>query len=225
MQDSEAAYLLGSHSSDIENFDVELKTGHEPKHTQKLYDLFNAITTRPLGIRRRAHTSRRKGCIITTLNTVISTILLLIIVSILEGIFHPSYANPPPHYKYLEEYVRKSSENGRANLRNEKVFIASNIIQADMIDGPWGQSLIELVDLLGSENVFVSIYENDSGNSSVRALRKLASKLQCQLFIRTTFMSRISNQACFRRALHHHWSSPSLVRLSFHDSSEWTASC
>lgn len=59
------------------------------------------------------------------------------------------------------------------------MFIASNIVQEEMIRGPWGRSLLELVDILGEHNVFVSIYENDSGPGTGDALRELAAQLPC----------------------------------------------
>jgi hypothetical protein len=137
-------------------------------------------TVRPLGIRRSTFTPIKKRIIITIFNAIVAIVLLLILASILDAIAHPSYAKPPPHYHTLERNVRIESRLGRGNPRNEKIFIAANIIQADMIKGPWGSSLITLVGLLGPENVFVSIYENDSGSASSEALRHLGAQLPCK---------------------------------------------
>ena len=41
------------------------------------------------------------------------------------------------------------------------MFIAANIVDEELIRGPWGSRVVELVELLGRENVFLSIYEND----------------------------------------------------------------
>jgi hypothetical protein len=187
MRDYAVEPLLGRNSSDSEGFDLEPyhsadSTGRERATFSKanVLDILDAFTARPLGIRRRKQTSRRKRGVYGALNVVVLTVLFLIAISILNGIIHPSYANPPAHYRALEEQVQTSASSGRGNPRNEKIFIASNIIQTDMINGPWGESVIELVDLLGPENVFVSIYENDSGNSSANALNDLASKLPCE---------------------------------------------
>lgn len=61
--------------------------------------------------------------------------------------------------------------HGRGNVNNEKVYITANIISENLIRGQWGSSLHQLVDLLGKANVFVSIYENDSGQGMQAALR------------------------------------------------------
>ncbi|KAM5436033.1 hypothetical protein McanMca71_000218 [Microsporum canis] len=104
---------------------------------------------------------------------------LFIVVSAAESVFLPSYQTPPKHYADLREKILSSTQPGRGNPGNEKIFIASNIVQEGMIRGPWGSSLIELVDILGEDNVFVSIYENDSGNGTGDALRELAAQLPC----------------------------------------------
>ena len=101
------------------------------------------------------------------------------VASLLLAILYPAYTSPPPHYLRLEEAVRSSSAPGRANTNNEQVFIAANIVNPSLIDGAWGQSLRKLVDLLGPDNVFVSIYENDSGPDSVAALTALDDSLKC----------------------------------------------
>ncbi|EFR01032.1 hypothetical protein MGYG_04035 [Nannizzia gypsea CBS 118893] len=91
-----------------------------------------------------------------------------ILVSAVQAIFHPSYQRPPAHYAQLQRRILGSSEPGRANPGKEKIFIAANIIREDLIRGAWGDSLLELIALLGEDNVFVSIYENDSGRASKR---------------------------------------------------------
>jgi hypothetical protein len=72
-----------------------------------------------------------------------------------------------------------TSGHGRGNIHNQKVYIAANIISEDLIRGQWGNSLRELVDLLGDDNVFDSIYENDSGKGTQAALRTLQQSLRC----------------------------------------------
>ncbi len=57
----------------------------------------------------------------------------------------------------------------------ETVFIAANIIDGSLITGAWGKSLLELVESIGSERVFVSIY---GGPTS--ALRQLEDMLECE---------------------------------------------
>lgn len=57
----------------------------------------------------------------------------------------------------------------------EKVYIAANIADGDLIDNAWGSSLLSLVDLIGAERVFVSIYGQPTA-----ALSKLAEMLKCE---------------------------------------------
>ena len=56
--------------------------------------------------------------------------------------------------------VKKTKQSGRGNPAGEKVFIAANIISADLINGAWGNAVMELMDLLGEENVFLSWYSS-----------------------------------------------------------------
>lgn len=56
----------------------------------------------------------------------------------------------------------------------ETVFIAANIIDGNLITGAWGRSLLELVESIGKERVFVSIYGGPTA-----ALRQLEAMLEC----------------------------------------------
>ncbi|EFQ98325.1 hypothetical protein MGYG_01358 [Nannizzia gypsea CBS 118893] len=104
---------------------------------------------------------------------------LFAVVSVAESLLWPPYQTPPEHYAGLRERILGSTQPGRGNPDGQKVFIASNIVQEGMIGGPWGRSLLELVDILGEDNVFVSVYENDSGPGTQDALRELAAQLPC----------------------------------------------
>ncbi|GKZ67222.1 hypothetical protein AnigIFM50267_001489 [Aspergillus niger] len=110
---------------------------------------------------------------------VIGIIFLLIV---LTSIFRPSYTRPPPHYLSLRNAVSQSTKSGRGNIRNEKVFIAASLYDPDgeLARGHWGDSVLELIDLLGEDNVFLSIYENDSGRDGESALQELADRTTCQ---------------------------------------------
>lgn len=74
-------------------------------------------------------------------------------------IFNASYTHAPPFS--LDTH--------------ETVYIAANIIDEDLIKGSWGKSLLELVDLIGKDRVFVSIYGGPSA-----ALKELEAKLPCE---------------------------------------------
>jgi len=76
--------------------------------------------------------------------------------------------------------VLEKSYTGRGNPRNEKVFIAASLYDrgGELAGGQWGMQLLELIDLLGDQNVFVSIYENDSGEKGQSALRELEQQIR-----------------------------------------------
>ncbi|PWY69220.1 hypothetical protein BO94DRAFT_540111 [Aspergillus sclerotioniger CBS 115572] len=99
----------------------------------------------------------------------------------LTSFFRPSYTRPPPHYSSLRDAVLQSTEPGRGNSRNEKVFIAASLYDdtGDLARGHWGDSVLQLIELLGPDNVFLSIYENDSGPEGENALRELAERVTC----------------------------------------------
>ncbi|MCJ1439140.1 hypothetical protein MMC27_008531 [Xylographa pallens] len=75
---------------------------------------------------------------------------------------------------------------GSANPTNEKIFIAANIIDEGLIRGPWGAAVQDLVYLLGRSNVFLSVYENDSGLGTKAALEELRNKVTCDASIVST---------------------------------------
>ncbi|RAL12137.1 glycosyltransferase family 69 protein [Aspergillus homomorphus CBS 101889] len=131
--------------------------------------------------------SRRPGCYRRLLfrrwcfylHAVAGIILALIV---LTSIFRPSYTRLPPHYLSLRDAVSQSTQPGRGNPRNEKVFIAASLYDRDggLAQGHWGNSVLRLIDLLGQDNVFLSIYENDSGPEGERALRGLEEQITCR---------------------------------------------
>ncbi|KAL2827737.1 cryptococcal mannosyltransferase 1-domain-containing protein [Aspergillus cavernicola] len=95
--------------------------------------------------------------------------------------FYPSYTRLPPHYSFLRDQVLDSNQAGRGNLRNEKIFIAASLYDptGELTQGPWASSVLQLITLLGEENVFLSIYENDSGEEDRLALRNLDHRVPC----------------------------------------------
>ncbi|RAH65806.1 uncharacterized protein BO66DRAFT_423206 [Aspergillus aculeatinus CBS 121060] len=119
----------------------------------------------------------RRWCL--RLHAAAGIILALIV---LTSIFRPSYTRLPPHYSSLRDAVSQSTEPGRGNPRNEKVFIAASLYDrdGDLAQGHWGNSVLRLIDLLGPNNVFLSIYENDSGADGERALRGLETQVTCK---------------------------------------------
>jgi hypothetical protein len=47
-----------------------------------------------------------------------------------------------------------------------------------LASGQWGDALVQLIDLLGHDNVFLSLYENNSGQKGRQALQALAQRIQ-----------------------------------------------
>ncbi|KAA8649968.1 hypothetical protein EYZ11_009122 [Aspergillus tanneri] len=106
---------------------------------------------------------------------------IILALLIFTAIFQPSYTRPPPHYAALREAISQSKASGRGNLRQERIFIAVSLYDRDggLARGQWGSQLLQLIDLLGEENVFLSVYENDSGSEGENALRDLERQVSC----------------------------------------------
>jgi hypothetical protein len=92
--------------------------------------------------------------------------IIILTLLVVTPIWNPSYTYRPKHYSGM-------------NPRGEKVFIAANIIDKDLIRGPWGKAILDLIDIIGPQNAFLSIYENDSGPETKDALRELAAQVKC----------------------------------------------
>ncbi|KAJ5280642.1 hypothetical protein N7478_006014 [Penicillium angulare] len=107
---------------------------------------------------------------------------IILALLILTAIFNPSYSRPPPHYTTLRSLAQRTNKAGRGNPRNEKVFIAASLYDrsGELAGGGWATQLLQLIDMLGDDNVFVSIYENDSGAEGVSALRGFEKQLTCR---------------------------------------------
>lgn len=100
----------------------------------------------------------------------------------LTAIFRPSYTILPQHYQELQTHILESRDQGRGNLNQQKIFIATSIYDRNgrLAGGAWGQAILNLIDILGNDNVYLSIYENDGGDAAQKALRRFESELQCQ---------------------------------------------
>jgi len=98
-------------------------------------------------------------------------------------VFAPSYSSPPAHYRLLERRCRESGfAPGCANPNNETLFISSILYDKGgrLSGGLWGRRLLELVDLLGADNVFLSIYESGSGPEGRAALARFRERVPCR---------------------------------------------
>lgn len=97
------------------------------------------------------------------------------------GIFLPSYSHPPKHYNDLRKRTLASEEPGRGNINNEKIYIAASVFDksGSLLSGDWSRNLLDLIDLLGPDNVFISVYENDASEDAAQALYAFQKKLTC----------------------------------------------
>jgi hypothetical protein len=192
--------LLGRRSSDSalsESFDVDDMYGanhehHKPRMTRSrilcrlalVVYFLHSLSHRPLGWRKRQKGVVRVSPLVRLLICVYNAVVILLALfatgTVFGGIFFPSYWSLPVHYVEFERRLHEGPSTGKGNPLAQKIFIASNIIQPDKIRGAWGRSLLRLVDYLGPENVFVSIYENDSGPEAPKALAWLRSQLPCK---------------------------------------------
>ncbi|WEW61002.1 hypothetical protein PRK78_006491 [Emydomyces testavorans] len=134
---------------------------------------------------RTRSTKKRRYCGRRVFRNTFLLIGAFVLISALEALFCPSYQTPPEHYHDLRRAILNSTQPGRGNRKGEKIFIAANIVNEDLIRGAWGKAVLDLVHILGEENVFVSIYENDSGVGTQNALQELQAKLPCNSSIVT----------------------------------------
>lgn len=106
---------------------------------------------------------------------------ILCVLLVLAAVFTPSYTRPPVHYQILKSGILQSSSDGRGNPYKQKIFIATTIYDkgGHLVSGAWGKALLNLISILGSENVFLSIYENDSGTEAHEALEAFKRQVQC----------------------------------------------
>jgi Cryptococcal mannosyltransferase 1 len=111
-----------------------------------------------------------------------TSLIIGILLAVFIAVFRPSYSNPSARYDELRLQAQSSFKAGRANLGNEKVFIAASIFdpKGDLAGGAWGKSILSLIDLLGPSNVFLSIYENGAGAVAKDALKELEEKTRCE---------------------------------------------
>lgn len=120
--------------------------------------------------------SRRRICLV--LGGIIGILGVLLV---LAAVFRPSYTKPPAHYQTLKSRILESSEDGRGNPYKQKIFIATTIFDkgGHLVNGEWGKALLHLINILGSDNVFLSIYENDSGSEAHEALEAFKRQVLC----------------------------------------------
>ena len=108
--------------------------------------------------------------------------ILLAFILFVALFIEPSYTKPPAHYQSLRARIESSEDYGRANPENQKIFIAASIYDegGHLLGGAWGEAVLELINMLGNRNVFLSIYENTGGENAQVAQFKFERRVQCQ---------------------------------------------
>ena len=124
---------------------------------------------------------RRRSIPLCAVRTLAFLSYLVVVLVVLFGIFVPSYSHPPQHYVALQRKIEETDADGRGNSYNEKVFIAAamNDHEGELLDGEWGMRLRQFIDILGPDNVFLSIYENDADQKAQLAMKSFAESVTC----------------------------------------------
>ena len=127
-----------------------------------------------------------RGLVLRYLCLLFAVVLsLAAVLVVFTFILWPSYSHPPSHYRTLQRRCHESKESGRGNINNEKIYIAATLYDpgGSLVAGEWGRVVLELVDLLGSQNVHLSIYENDADKAAQAALQDMARKVKCTCLV------------------------------------------
>ncbi|CAI6334360.1 unnamed protein product [Periconia digitata] len=158
---------------------------------------------------------RRKRSVLRCIYwTVFSFPYACLFLVLIAATLFPSYTYHPPHYTELRRRAEASREPGRANVYNEKVFIAASIYEKEgaLTSGAWGNSMRELVDLLGPENVHLSLYENDADGLTKQSLARFERNLPCN---KTIVSEDLDLHSLPRVALPNPAAAPRIKRIAF----------
>ena len=113
--------------------------------------------------------------------TLIALVTFTAILVVFTFAFRPSYTYLPDHYQALQRRCVGSKDPGRGNINNEKIFIAAALHDpgGTLVGEDWGNAVLGLVELLGPQNVHLSIYENDADPLAKAALESMEHKVNC----------------------------------------------
>ena len=166
---------------------------NESLHTLGTQSLLRGVI--PQGVRWNIHYSRQqlwgtisgacafpKRSLFRTLKYLaIHFLAFVVLLIILTYIYFPSYTILPRHYEVLKQQVETTTRPGRGNPAHQKVFIATSLFDpgGKLAGGPWADNVLRLIDLLGPDNTFLSIYENDAGQEAQAALSRLEQRVLC----------------------------------------------
>lgn len=114
--------------------------------------------------------------------SIFSVPYILVFLVLFAGIFFPSYTVRPAHYQELRQRALTSDQPGRANPHNEKVFIAAALSEekGHLTSGGWGKAVLQLIDLLGPNNVHLSVYEDNADQETKQSLAQFRQNVTCE---------------------------------------------
>lgn len=175
--DDSAGLLLSQQSS---------RQSDQPKTSFARYTtLIHWQRLRGRALRRLRRLGRRQSCLSIWLSRlylfVCGFFCCLFAITVVVACFFPAYTKLPPDYQKLHDRINDGFKSGSANVHNEKVFIASSIFDpgGELARGDWANNVLKLIHLLGPDNVYLSIYENDSGSEALDALAALEARVPC----------------------------------------------
>ncbi|RMD40777.1 hypothetical protein DV735_g4379, partial [Chaetothyriales sp. CBS 134920] len=101
-----------------------------------------------------------------------------------------AHSTVPPQYRGFASNIRTHSYADQSSLptaaKGQKIFISSQFwTNAHVIEARWGEALLKLVDVLGPENVYVSIYESGSLDNTKAVLSQLDAQLAAKKVARS----------------------------------------
>ncbi|KZM23542.1 uncharacterized protein EKO05_0011242 [Ascochyta rabiei] len=136
-----------------------------------------ATYTRLVAPRRRRRSLVRAICY-----ALFAVLYLCAFLVLIAGIFFPSYTTRPAHYLELQQRAANGTEPGRANPFAEKVFIAASLYEdkGQLTSGAWARSVLQLIDLLGPDNVHLSVYEDNPTEAAKHSLASFRQNLTCK---------------------------------------------
>ena len=143
------------------------------------YRKLQQTTPAPQGRRSLCRPSRKSHRACFWMNALLCAISVLVV---LTAILNPSYSRPPKHYRELREMISASGEPGRGNPENQRIFVAASLydLGGRLLGGAWGERVLELLEILGNKNVFLSIYESEGAMEAMTAKLRFEKKVQCK---------------------------------------------
>lgn len=90
----------------------------------------------------------------------------------------------PRHYREQNGSTVNPYLSGHRNMSMERIFVAASLHgdENDITLAPWIQALLDLVDIIGHRNMFLSIYEDGPAPFSDPALEDFSAIVKCEWY-------------------------------------------